>query len=232
MVVHWWQLPTNCIYWIYITQIVEMYIIFVLSVHHKMLHAQLTTLTWELLKTFIDEYSHTFTTVWMIVPFLKYNVVIVLFHIEYFITKQNIFMKKRFVQETFPLLKENPMRPFMLAITCNYKDLHIVTAVDQLIFMSANKNKWAHIMSCCCHCCKSVDRSFWILNKIILSTKDHFGQRHCAIVALKTEMAHANSHSAPKVNLRPMEFAYRAPVVGIVDANLAILSSDLHSGDK
>ena len=53
-----------------------------------------------------------------------------------------------------------------------------------------------------------------------------------AIVALKTEMAHANSLSAPKVNLRPMEFAYRAPVFGIVDANLTILSSDLHSGDK
>jgi hypothetical protein len=33
-----------------------------------------------------------------------------------------------------------------------------------------------------------------------------------------------------KVNLRPMEFAYRAPMVGIADANLAILSSDLHSG--
>jgi hypothetical protein len=29
-----------------------------------------------------------------------------------------------------------------------------------------------------------------------------------------------------------MEFAYRAPVVGIVDANLAILSSDLHSGER
>ena len=35
-----------------------------------------------------------------------------------------------------------------------------------------------------------------------------------------------------KVNLQPMEFVYRAPVVGNVDANLAILSSDLHSGDK
>jgi hypothetical protein len=37
---------------------------------------------------------------------------------------------------------------------------------------------------------------------------------------------------AQKANIRPMEFAYRAPVVGIVDAYLAILSSDLHSGDK
>ena len=37
---------------------------------------------------------------------------------------------------------------------------------------------------------------------------------------------------AQKVNLRPMEFAYCAPVVRIVDANLASPSSDLHSGDK
>jgi hypothetical protein len=29
-----------------------------------------------------------------------------------------------------------------------------------------------------------------------------------------------------------MEFVYRAPVVGILDANLAILSSYLHSGGK
>ena len=36
--------------------------------------------------------------------------------------------------------------------------------------------------------------------------RDCFGQCHCAIVALKTEMAQ-------KVNLRPMEFAYRAPMV-------------------
>ena len=41
-----------------------------------------------------------------------------------------------------------------------------------------------------------------------------------------------SAEMAQKVNLRPMEFVYRAPVVRIVDANLAILSSDLHSGDK
>ena len=39
-----------------------------------------------------------------------------------------------------------------------------------------------------------------------------------------------SAEMAQKVNLRPMEFVYRAPVV--VDANLTILSSDLHSGDK
>jgi hypothetical protein len=41
-----------------------------------------------------------------------------------------------------------------------------------------------------------------------------------------------SSEMVQKVNLRPMEFAYRVPMVGIADANLAILSSDLHSGDK
>jgi hypothetical protein len=41
-----------------------------------------------------------------------------------------------------------------------------------------------------------------------------------------------SAEMAQKVNLRPMEFGYCAPVVGIVEANLAILSSDLHSGDK
>jgi hypothetical protein len=41
-----------------------------------------------------------------------------------------------------------------------------------------------------------------------------------------------SAEMAQKVNLRPMEFVYRAPVVRIVDANLTILSSDLHSGDK
>jgi hypothetical protein len=41
-----------------------------------------------------------------------------------------------------------------------------------------------------------------------------------------------SAEMAQKVNLRPMEFAYRASVVGIVYANLAILSSDLHCGDK
>jgi capsular polysaccharide biosynthesis protein len=40
------------------------------------------------------------------------------------------------------------------------------------------------------------------------------------------------SAKTQKVNLLPMEFAYRAPVVGIIDANLAILSSDHHSRDK
>jgi hypothetical protein len=41
-----------------------------------------------------------------------------------------------------------------------------------------------------------------------------------------------SAEMAQKVNLRPMEFAYRSPVVGIVDANLAILSSNLHSGEE
>ena len=53
---------------------------------------------------------------------------------------------------------------------------------------------------------------------------DHFGPRHSRIKngngACKFSFS---AISAQKVNLRPMEFAYRAPVVGIVDANLAIL---------
>lgn len=76
-----------------------------------MLHVQLTTLTWELLKTFNDEYLHTFTS---LNDCTIFEVVIVLFHIEYFVKKQ-YFIKKKFVQETFLILNENPSRPFMLA---------------------------------------------------------------------------------------------------------------------
>jgi hypothetical protein len=62
---------------------------------------------------------------------------------------------------------------------------------------------------------------------------DNFGLRHSRIKNWNGACKFSfSAEMAQKVNLLPMEFAYRAPVVGIIDTNLAILSSDLHSGDK